>query len=341
MYRIGLIGCGYMGQAHLRDCCSRENISIYAVCDSDMQKAEETAERYHAVRAYADAGKLIEDPLVDIVIKATYPSSHLALLKKCISQGRHVLCEKPIACNPEDGMEFVRTVKKNPQCKVLVGHILRYNNTYIRVKEMIGEGVIGKPVVMRMTQNHNTLGNWEKYRRLIEETSPIIDCGVHYVDVMRWFTGEEVVNVDGTGAVTEKDLSEGRYNYGIINVTLSGGSVGFYEAGWGNSLETNNEKEFIGPAGRIKITYQKDRMSHREDGNLVSVYKYVDGTTEYINIPFGERPTGTELEYLIEMIERNVPAKPAIEDVFRSFEIVCEADERIREKMALTGAADR
>ena len=168
----------------------------------------------------------------------------------CIrDRGRHVLCEKPIACNPEDGMEFVRTVKKNPQCKVLVGHILRYNNTYIRVKEMIGEGVIGKPVVMRMTQNHNTLGNWEKYRRLIEETSPIIDCGVHYVDVMRWFTGEEVVNVDGTGAVTEKDLSEGRYNYGIINVTLSGGSVGFYEAGWGNSLETNNEKEFIGPAG--------------------------------------------------------------------------------------------
>ena len=114
-----------------------------------------------------------------------------------------------------------------------------------------------------------------------------------------------------------------------------------YEAGWGTSLETNNEKEFIGPAGRIKITYQEDLMSHREDGNLVSVYKYVDGTTEYINIPFGEKPTGTELEYLIEMIERNVPAKPAIEDVFRSFEIVCEADERIREKMALTGAADR
>ena len=88
MYRIGLIGCGYMGQAHLRDCCSRENISIYAVCDSDMQKAEETAERYHAVRAYADAGKLIEDPLVDIVIIATYPSSHLALLKKMYFTGQ-------------------------------------------------------------------------------------------------------------------------------------------------------------------------------------------------------------------------------------------------------------
>ena len=43
MYRIGLIGCGYMGQAHLQDCCSKENIDIYAVCDSDRQKAEETA----------------------------------------------------------------------------------------------------------------------------------------------------------------------------------------------------------------------------------------------------------------------------------------------------------
>lgn len=69
-------------------------------------------------------------------------------------------------------------------------------------------------------------------------------------------------NIDGTGTVTEPGLSEDKYNYGIINVTFSGGSVGFYEAGWGSSLATDNSKEFIGSLGRIQITYQKDRPSH-------------------------------------------------------------------------------
>lgn len=145
--------------------------------------------------------------------------------------------EKPVAGNLEDGYAFMKVVEEHPDCKVLVGHILRHNDTYVKVQELIAEGAIGKPIVMRLVHNHNTLGEWKKYHALIEETSPIIDCGVHYVDVMRWFTGEEVVNVEGTGVATVPGLSEGKYNYGIINVTLSGGSVGFYEVGWGNSME--------------------------------------------------------------------------------------------------------
>lgn len=333
VYNIALIGCGYMGQSHLLDIASKENACIYAVCDKDRERADNAAQQYNTSKVYYDAKELIEDPLVDIVIIATYPSSHLALLKMCLANGKHVLCEKPITDNLTDGEEFVKVVKENPQCKVLVGHILRHNDTYIKVKELIDEGLVGKPLIMRMVQNHNTLHDWEKYRTLIEETSPIVDCGVHYVDVMRWFTGAEVVSVDGVGAVTEPMLSEGKYNYGMLNATLSDGSVGFYEAGWSNSIATDSFKEFVGPKGRIQITYQKERPNHREDGNLVSIYKYYDGTTEYINIPFNVKPTGLQLDHLIAMIETNVPANPTIEDVFRSFAIVCEADRIIRNKM--------
>ena len=100
-------------------------------------------------------------------------------------------------------------------------------------------------------------------------------------------------------------------------------------------MKADNFEEFVGPMGRIQITYQEDRISHREAGNLVSVYKYGDGTTEHIDIPFTEKPTGMQLEHLIDMIEKNVPANPSIEDVFRSFEIVCEADRKIRNKMKM------
>lgn len=333
IYNVGLIGCGYMGQAHLADSYSRENINIYAVCDRDRERADATAERYHADKVYYCAEDLITDPKVDIVIIATYPSTHLPLLRECLAHKKHVLCEKPIAGNVADGLAFVKEVRAYPDCKVLVGHILRHNDTYVKVQKMIREGMIGKPIVMRMIHNQNTLGNWKKYQALIEETSPIVDCGVHYVDVMRWFTGEEVVSVDGIGAATVPGLSEGKYNYGNLQVTLSGGSVGFYEVGWSNSIETGTAKEFVGPRGRIKITYREDRVSHREDGNLVTIYRHDNNAVEYVNVPFDEKPTGIQLEYLIDMIEKNVPANPSMDDVMRSFEVVCEADEKIRSKM--------
>lgn len=333
IYNVGLIGCGYMGQAHLVDSCSRENINIYAVCDRDKEKADAVAEQYQAEKVYYCAEELIMDAKVDIVIIATYPSTHLLLLKECLAHKKHVLCEKPIAHNVADGLSFMEEVKAHPDCKVLVGHILRHNDTYVKVQQMIREGMIGKPIVMRLVHNQNTLGKWKKFQALIEETSPIVDCGVHYVDVMRWFTGEEVVSVDGIGAATVPGLSDGKYNYGNLQVTLSGGSVGFYEVGWSNSMETKSVKEFIGPRGRIKITYREDRASHQEDGNLVTIYSHDDHTVKYVNVPFDEKPTGTQLEYLVDMIEKNLPANPSMEDVVRSFEVVCEADERIRSKM--------
>ena len=333
-YHIGLIGCGYMGQSHLEDIYMKNHINIYGVCDLKKERADFTAKRYHADRTFYDAEELVRDPKVQIIIIATYPSSHLALLKLCIQYQKHVICEKPITHTLEDGRKFVRLVKDNPKIKVLVGHILRHNDTYQMVADLIQKEVIGKPVIMRLVQNHTTK-HWDKYQALIEETSPIIDCGVHYIDVMRWFTGEEVMKVTGVGAVTEPTVPPDKYNYGMLSVTLSGGSVGFYEVGWSHAIATDNTKEFIGPKGRIKIIYQKDRETHKENGNLVQVFKYPENETEMINVPYAEKPTGAQLDYLIQMIEHHLPANPDIDEVFKSFEVVCEADQRIRENMGI------
>lgn len=332
MYNVGLIGCGYMGQGHLEDVALRDNVKIYGLCDLNLERARITAQKYNAPFYTDDYRKLVDDEQVDIIIIATYPSTHLAILERCIQRGRHVLCEKPIAPNYEEGKQFVQLAEAHPEVKVLVGHILRHNETYIKVGEMIHAGVIGKPIIMRMVQNHRSW-DWNKDLSLIRETSPIIDCGVHYVDVMRWFTGAEVVGVTGVGGVTEDTVPEGKYNYGVITVTLSDGSVGFYEAGWSHAIGTDNTKEFIGPKGRIKITYQKDRGTHQAKGNLLEIYRYPDNETELIDVSYTLKPTGEQLEHLIRMIEQDVPANPTMNDVLKSFEVVCQADRAIRESM--------
>lgn len=329
IYNVALIGCGQMGSAHLDDIYYKENVEIAYVCDLDPEKAALFKRKYNARNIIDDYRECISRQDVDIVIAATYPSTHLSILKECIKHGKHLICEKPITPDLEEGREFVELVKNNPQIKVLVGHILRHNTTYNKVHEMIRSGAIGFPIVMRMAQNHHTM-NWQKYLNLIKETSPIIDCGVHYIDVMRWFTGAEIVDVSGVGLRLDADVPEDKYNYGIMTVKLSDGSVGYYEAGWANTMSSDNLKEFIGPKGRIRLIYRKDRQTHQEEGDLIEYYKYPEKEYDLINVESKRKPTGKQLDCLIDMIENGACSTPTIEDVWESFKIAVQADRIIR-----------
>ncbi|MBE5868487.1 MAG: Gfo/Idh/MocA family oxidoreductase [Lachnospiraceae bacterium] len=329
IYNIAVVGCGQMGEAHIEHIYYKPNVRVACVCDRDIERARFFAHKYNAASIETDAQKCISREDVDIVIIATYPSSHLELLKLCIEYKKHVICEKPITTTLEDGEEFVRLVKENPQVKVLVGHILRHNETYNRVAKMIQEGAIGHPIIMRMSQNHHTL-NWPRYLNLIKETSPIIDCGVHYFDVMQWFTGAKITSVSGIGMRTDSDIPEGKHNYEMITAHLSDGSIGFYEAGWTKTISSDNMKEFVGPKGSIRIVYRKDRHTHQEEGDLIEYYCLEDNSYRTINVVAERKPTGLQLDYLIKMIEEDVPAFPSIDNVFDSFKVALDAEEFIR-----------
>ncbi len=328
-YGIALIGCGVMGAAHLDLISLMENIELEYVCDINADRAEAFKRRYRANSISTDWHEAVRDSKVDIVIICVYPSLHLEILEECIKHGKHVLCEKPISENLEEGEKLVRLVKAHPECKVLIGYILRHNKTYQRVAEMIRGGAIGFPIVIRMAQNHHTMA-WQKYLNLIKDTSPIVDCGVHYLDVMRWFTGAEITEVSGIGLKTEADVPDGCYNWGVMNIKLSDGSVGYYEAGWGNTMSSDNLKEFVGPKGRIRITYQMTRSENHEEGDLVEYYTYPEKKYEMINILCERKPTDDQLRALIDMIENGAPANPTIDEVWQSFLWANRADEIIK-----------
>lgn len=331
IYNIALIGCGSMGAAHLDDIYYKENVRIRYVCDLDEDAAKLFKRKYGAEHTETDYIKCVEDENTDIVIIATYPSSHLKILRDCIKYKKHVICEKPMTDNIETAKEFVSLVKSNPDVKVLVGYILRHNDTYNKVANMINSGAIGFPIIMRMAQNHHTM-DWNKYLSLLKDASPIVDCGVHYIDVMKWFTGAQITSISGIGLKTDDEVPEDGYNYGLITAKLSDGSIAYYEAGWSNTMSSNNLKEFVGPKGRISIIYEKDRQTHSEEGDLIEYYRYPEKTYNIINLKSKRKPTGAQLEHLINMIENNVEAKPTIDEVYDSFSLAVEADAIIKKK---------
>lgn len=328
-YGVVLIGCGHIGESHLQDIYFRENIRVIGVVDLDLKRAQEFARRFGAESYDADYSRYLLDDRVDVIIVATYTGSHLEIIRRCAQHGKHVLCEKPLVRGEEEIGEL-RRILESGRIRILPGHILRHNETYRRTAEIIKSGALGAPLFFRMVQNHHAK-DWERYKRLLRDGSPVFDCGVHYFDVMQWFSGEKIVRIAGLGSRLDSDLPEGMLNHGIVTVELSGGSRGYYEAGWSRNLCSENVKEIVGPAGHLRITLAAQRASHVENGDLIEWYRQEQDEYRVINQKCEYKPMWKQFCTLLRMIEDPAyPGDPTPEDYLSALWVACEADRVIR-----------
>ena len=172
---------------------------------------------------------------------------------EALEAGAHVFCEKPLADNLKAAEAIVAAALKAKRA-LLVGYILRVHPSWTRFVE-IGR-TLGKPLVMRMNLNQQSSGSfWEVHKNLMRSTSPIVDCGVHYVDVMCQVTRAKPVAVHAVGARLTDEIAPTMVNYGHLNIVFDDGSVGWYEAGWGPMMSETAffVKDMIGPKGCVSI----------------------------------------------------------------------------------------
>lgn len=335
VYGVMLIGCGHIGMQHLDDIYYRDNVRVIACVDFNPETARVCARRYGGGEAAygTDYRPFLERDDIDIVIIATYAETHLPIMKDCVAAGKHVLCEKPIAPTVAEAEEFLRIAKASGS-KVLIAHILRHNKTYQRAAEMIRSGMIGDIRLIRMVQNHHIM-NKARYMRLLEDCPPIVDCGVHYVDVIRWFTGLEVEQISGMGAIVSRVVPENTYDYGMIIMKLSNGASAYYEAGWTDTTASENLKEFVGTDGRIKIILAEYRSANKEEGDLIEYYDKRTDTYNTINIPSKYKDMYAQFSTLVDMIEHDTEGSPTLDDAMEAFRIVMKCDSIIRGTLGL------
>ncbi len=334
-YGILLIGCGHIGMEHLNDIYYRDDVRIVATVDHDPARAREAARRSGAAAYGTDYRPFLDDPRVDIVIIATYTDTHLPILRDCLAHHKHVLCEKPIARTVEEGRAFIEAVSAAPE-KVLIAHILRHNRSYCKLRELVQSGAIGELRLFRMTQNHHAM-DWPRYCRLLEDSSPTVDCGVHYYDLAQWITGARITEVSGFSTTTQPDAP--RDNYTLVTFRMENGCTGFYEAGWGQSLRACNVKELIGTKGRITLELCAQRGRDTEEGDLLTVYHSDTAVYETINLRAEYKDMYAQLHTLIDSIERDTPLDPTMDDVWSAFLAAQAADEALRTRRTVTVAA--
>ena len=243
-----------MGSSHARAyhqlSADFEIVGLVSRGTSRRRLNSELGGRYPEFSDFADA---LASTRPDAVCISTYAETHAAYAVAALEAGAHVFLEKPMA-DTIAGAERVVAAATRAKRALVVGYILHVHPSWQRFTEIAR--TLGTPLVMRMNLNQQSAGaDWITHKHLLRSTSPIVDCGVHYVDVMCRMTGARPVSVNGIGARLAVDIAPGQINYGHLQVTFADGSVGWYEAGWGPMMSETAffVKDVIGPRGSVSI----------------------------------------------------------------------------------------
>jgi predicted dehydrogenase len=330
-----------MGRSHALAYHRHPGFTIAGLVNRSAPRLDGELGGYEILPAYEPALRELQPDLVAI---NTYSDTHADFAVMALEQGAHVFIEKPLATTVADAERVVAAAKANGR-KLVVGYILRHHPSWIG---FIAEArKLGGPYVFRMNLNQQSSGpSWLTHKRLMETTSPIVDCGVHYVDVMCQITDARAVEVRGMGLRMSGEIAPDMYNYGHFQVLFDDGSLGWYEAGWGPMMSETAFfiKDVMSPNGAVSIvvdsTAKSDSLDTHTQTDTIRVHRATlgqDGTfgapdqlLSMAGEPGHDALCAREQDYVYRAITENIDLTRHMSDAVESLRICIAADESVR-----------
>jgi UDP-N-acetylglucosamine 3-dehydrogenase len=192
--KVGVVGVGVMGSNHARVLAEMAGIELAGIVDPDRKQREFVA-RNLGCPDVADLDSLIRSG-VDAVTIAAPTHLHHDIALKCIAHGIHVLVEKPIAPTVEEGRAIVAAAHR-AGVTLMVGHVERFNPAVESIKRAIKDQDILSIAITRVGPFPPRMSN----------VGVVIDLAVHDIDLIRWFTDSEIVEIQPqlSSAVAERE----------------------------------------------------------------------------------------------------------------------------------------
>lgn len=300
--RVLVVGCGNMGASHATAYHNDPHFEICGIVSTGKSKEVLNERLGGGYTLFSDYAEALAQTQPDAVCISTYPDTHEAFALQALDAGCHIFIEKPLA-DTVAGAERVANKAHEVNKKVVVGYILRHHPSWEKFVELSHQ--LGKPLVMRMNLNQQSHGvMWDVHRNLMKSLSPIVDCGVHYIDVMCQMTRSKPIQVVAIGARMTDDIPADNYNYGQLQIRFEDGSVGWYEAGWGPMMSETAFfiKDVIGPKGCVSIVAKEAGGSGKSDN--------VDSHTKTESLRFHHADINAQNEFLKDDVWYNLTDEP-------------------------------
>lgn|SRR5690554_970949 len=345
--RILVVGCGNMGASHA---IAYHNIEGFEICGlvSRGQSKQVLNDRlggsYPLFDNYEEA---LHETNPDAVCISTYPDTHEDYAIKAFGKGCHVFMEKPIA-DTDPGAERVVEAARKADKKLVIGYILRHHPSWKKFIDISRD--MGKPLVMRMNLNQQSQGSaWNVHKNLMKSLSPIVDCGVHYIDVMCQMTRSNPVQVHAIGARLTDEIPKDNYNYGQLQIKFEDGSIGWYEAAWGPMISETAffVKDVFGPKGSVSIVAKEAAAAGKSDAveahtkteslkvhyaqlNEENKFAKKDQWVDLKDEPDHQELCNREQRFFLQAIKENVDLTAHAQDAVNSLRVALACDESVR-----------
>jgi predicted dehydrogenase len=189
--KVGLIGAGLQGKRRAQALQESGAAELVIVADTDLPKAKLLADEILCLTV-ADWEEVTARKNVEAVIVATPPHLHAPMCLKALEQGKHVLCEKPLARTSEEAAEIFRAARKNG-LRLKTGFNLRHHPAVSAAKKLAERGAIGELIFVRCRYGIGGRPDYEQDWRMnpgISGGGQLMDQGMHVLDLSRWFLGE-------------------------------------------------------------------------------------------------------------------------------------------------------
>lgn len=220
--RAAIIGSGLQGNRRAQALENFPGTDLVVVTSTRRSGAEPLAKRMRC-----DAGEGWEEVVrrrdIDVVVVCTPPDSHAAITLAAIDEGKHVLCEKPLARTLEEGEDMVRAAgKKGVVLKCGFNH--RHHPAILAAKQRFESGFVGAPIFLRSVYGICGRPGYEQEWRAdprITSGGQLMEQGIHVLDLCRWFLGEirDVTGVVETRCWPIKPLEDNAF---VILRSVSG-----------------------------------------------------------------------------------------------------------------------
>jgi predicted dehydrogenase len=328
---VAVVGVGFVGgAAHVPSFKKIEGSELIALCARTEQRVKPLAEKYE-VKYYLDYDKLLEDPKLKAVVVSVPTPLHFDYAMKAIKKGKHVLCEMPIAPKIEQVRELQKAAE---EAGVLLMPVLNFRFTpiYLKVKEMIKAGMIGKPIAIHFREfipakslaEQWPVGSWAWD---IEKSGgyPDFTLSVWSLDMFRWMFESEITDVEWMVNYPRIEKHGGIYGYNTMGVVkFANGMVG--------SLHYGASVTPSASISRLEVYGDNTNVIHAINVDKILLYGDGDKPQEFTVEVKGTRVWGHRQvdEHFIECILQKKKPQATVEDGIKAQETALKIIKKIK-----------
>jgi len=291
--QVGVIGAGTIGNVHLDALKNTPAAQVAALCDINPAKLQTAAEKHNIAATFADYRKMLKEVDLDAVYVCVPNYLHSKFAIAGFEALKHVFCEKPMAMSAAQGRAMVAAAKKAK--KVLaMGMTWRHMGESRAVKEFIEAGQVGRIYHVRVNLIRRRgipgLGGWFTTKAMAGGGG-LIDCGVHFLDLAMWLTGNwepqrvtaatysefgrRMENYVYTGMWAGPPNFKGVFDvddYAVGLVRFPGNCTMDFQVSWALNAEGGNSIEIMGDKGGVRCASGKPPVFFSEsNGHIVDI----------------------------------------------------------------------